>query len=100
MMTKIRLISLLLLGSALVAGPKQSQLLVQPRFGADPALVAWTLARHGAPIHHSIEAIQVHVLQVPAPALERVRKALEQTGLFTFVEKDELAQAVAVPNDP
>lgn len=99
-MRKIRLISLLLLGCALLAGPKQSQLLVQPRLGADPALVVWTLGRHGAPIHHTIEAIHVHVLQVSAPALERVRKALEQTGLFTFVEKDQVAQAVAIPNDP
>jgi hypothetical protein len=87
--------------SGLLAQPAQvSQLLVQPWLGADPKAVAQFLAASGAPIHHTIAPLNVHVLRVPTPALDRVQRALESSGLFTFVEKDQLAHTTATPNDP
>ena len=94
-------LALLLMGTAaLWAQAQPSQLLVQPRLGADPQTVARVAASLGAPIHHTISGINVHVLRVPAPALNRVQQALEKTGLFTFVEKDQTAHVTATPNDP
>jgi thermitase len=84
----------------LAQSARESQLLVQPRLGADPHAVAQFLAVSGAPIHHTITPLNVHVVRVPTQALDRVQKALENSGLFTFVERDRIAQVTATPNDP
>ncbi|MEO7650831.1 MAG: S8 family serine peptidase [Bryobacteraceae bacterium] len=76
------------------------QLLVQPRNGAVASKVNQALATHGASIKQTLTKLNVHVIQVPEPALERVRDALSKTGLFTFVEQDAIASGAAVPNDP
>ncbi|PWU05246.1 MAG: alkaline serine protease [Terriglobia bacterium] len=74
--------------------------MVQPRLGADSKAVAQFLAASGAPIDHTLAALNVHVLRVPTTALDRVQQALENSGMFIFVEKDQIAQATATPNDP
>src|SRR5713101_233091 len=76
------------------------QLLVQARLGANPSVVARTLAVHGAAVQKEIPQIHVHVLRVPEPAIDRVQQALASSGLFTFVERDYLKHVVATPNDP
>jgi subtilisin family serine protease len=76
------------------------QLLVQSRLGANPSAIARTLAVNGARVQKEIPQIRVHVLRVPEPAIERVQQALSASGLFTFVERDHTARAVATPNDP
>ncbi len=96
--------ALLTVGSALgqpkAGDPVPGQLLVQTRLGANPNVVARTLASHGANIQKQVAAIRVHVLRVPEPAIDRVQQALAATGLFTFVERDRIARVVATPNDP
>lgn len=78
-----------------------ARLLAQPRLGAKSADVASALTRVGARLERKLDRINVHVFQVPEPALDRVAAALMQTGLFTFVEPDHIARPVAVtPSDP
>ena len=76
------------------------QLLVQERLGANPSVVARTLATHGASVKSDIPQIRVHVLRVPEPAINQVQQALAATGQFTFVERDPIVHTVATPNDP
>ncbi|PWU05242.1 MAG: alkaline serine protease [Terriglobia bacterium] len=79
---------------------REVQLLAQPRLGADPRAVAQFLMAAGAPIHHTITPLNIHVVRVPAPAADRIQQALDRSGLFTFVEKDQVAHTMATPNDP
>src|SRR5258705_1772211 len=76
------------------------RLLAQPRLGANPTGVAVALARAGALPEKTIHQINVHVLQVPEPALDQVSAALMRTGLFTFVERDHIMHATATPVNP
>ena len=80
------------------------RLLVQVRRDANSATVAQVLARVGARVEKNISPINVSVLQVPEPALDRVTAALATTGLFTFIEPDHVASAgqstTVTPNDP
>ena len=80
------------------------RLLAQPRLGASPADVALALTRSGARLDKTINRINVHVLQVPEPALDHIAEALMKTSMFAFVERDGVlhrAAATAVtPNDP
>jgi thermitase len=80
--------------------PISTQLLAQPRLGADADHVSGAFTVAGAQPHHTIPAIRVHVLSVPAAAVDRVQQALERTGLFTYVERDGIAHPTSTPNDP
>ncbi len=111
MKSQILTILALAVASVLVAAPPSAQhhvtgrLLAQPRLGVTPTAVRGALASAGARLEKTIGRINVHVLQVPEPALERVSAALMRTGAFTFVEPDHIlhpsATPVAVdPNDP
>ncbi len=82
------------------ATPPLVQILVQPHAGADARTVEQSIRSAGAQLHHTINQLNVHVLQVPEPALQRVTDALSKTGLFTFVERDLKAYPVTTPNDP
>ena len=102
-------LSLLLLITSISAGTAfgqsktdwvPGQLLVQSTLNANPNDVSRTLRTHGASVQGEIPQIKVHVLRVPDPALEHVKKALESTGLFTFVERDFIARPASTPNDP
>ena len=59
-----------------------------------------TWRTHGAVERRHLPALGVHVLDVPESNLEAVRRSLEQTGLFDYVEPDYYAeQGGATPND-
>ena len=99
------------IASVLAAAPPQNDghvpgyLLAQSRLGAHPANVTAALAKVGAHRQKTIDPINVHVLQVPEPALDQVSAALMQTGLFSFVERDYTLHQSATPgalnpNDP
>lgn len=104
----LRLAVLLGTSAAMIsAAPPQEdhvpgRLLAQPILGANPSAIALALNRGGARLEKTLGRINVHVLQVPEPALDHVSAALMKTGLFTFVERDNLLQsATAVSaNDP
>src|SRR5579859_6376996 len=76
------------------------QLLVQERDGADAATIERAITSNGATHKSTIAQIKVHVLRVPEPALDTVRRNLLRTGLFTFVERDAIAHGSLIPNDP
>jgi thermitase len=76
------------------------RLLVQTVPGTSDSAVAEALALAGAKVHHTIDQIHVHVLDVPEPALDAVSQALMRSGRFTFVERDFVAHPTATPNDP
>ncbi len=104
---KLRQIGILAIAGAglLAAAPPpdhvSGHLLAQPRLGANANAVATALGRAGARIEKTIARINVHVLQVPEPQLDRVADALMQSGQFTFVERDAVVRnAAVIPNDP
>jgi len=75
------------------------RLLAQSRLGASPNGVAVALSQSGARLERTIGRINVHVLQVPEPALDRVAATLMKTGLFTFVERDGVVRSTGTAND-
>ena len=84
-------------------GHVPGRLLAQARIGADPKGIAVALARAGALPERAIQQLNVHVIQVPEPALDQVAAALMRTGLFTFVERDYVMHTTATavtPTDP
>ena len=104
---KIRnLVLCLAIGITAYAAPPQGndhvsgRLLAQPRLGASANDVGHALAKAGARLEKTIDRINVHVLQVPEPALDRVAAALMQSGMFTFVEPDFTMRPSGTPNDP
>src|SRR4030095_4392407 len=55
---------------------------------------------HGGQKIKTLPQIRVHHIKVPARALEVVEDALRNNPKVQFVEKNFIAQAVRVPNDP
>ena len=99
----------LLLGIAAapaLAGPPQAsyvpgRLLIQQRAGLDDAAVDEALKPHGGKRVGKIEAINVHVVQLPAQANgEAVAAALAKNKHFKFVEPDRILAPAATTNDP
>jgi subtilisin family serine protease len=77
------------------------RLLAEPIISANQRDLVSTYARSGVRVHHSIQGINVHVLQTPEGAEEQIAATLLKTGLFTYVEPDFIATAATVtPNDP
>src|SRR5579872_3021304 len=76
------------------------RLLVQVVPGVDDTVAGQEFLKVGGKVHHKIDALRVSVLEVPEAALDSVSQALQRTGRFTFVERDFVAHAGAVPNDP
>src|SRR5690242_1319882 len=76
------------------------RLLVQTALGPNDSAATKAIATAGAKVHHTIDKINVQVLQVPEPALDAVSQALQRSGRFTFVERDLVAHPTATPNDP
>src|SRR5205823_1394121 len=91
-------------GIALAQAPQTEhapgRLLVKAAANASDSVILQHIAARGATVHHRIDAIKVLVLDVPEPALDAVAAALSKTGLFAFVERDFVAHAGAIPNDP
>ena len=78
-----------------VGRPVPGQLLVQSRIGVSAATATAAVIRAGGQIQQRIDRINVHVVRVPEPAIARVSAALMGTGLFTFVERDQIALSSA-----
>jgi len=77
------------------------RLLAQPRLGASANGVGQALAKSGARLEKTLDRINVHVLQVPEPAMDQVVAMLQASGLFTFIERDHVRSSTAVtPTDP
>jgi len=94
------LVLLMSTAAAILAQPVKGRLLIQHQPAANPKAVAKALASFGAKQESEIPGINVHVIQVPEQALEKIRANLLRTGLFTFAEPDFTGQSVATPNDP
>jgi subtilisin family serine protease len=82
------------------------RLLLQARPGADSKAVDQALAGFGARKERIISQLGTLQIQVPEAAADQVAAALSRSGLFTFVERDYVAQAqqtaptAVTPNDP
>jgi subtilisin family serine protease len=91
-------------GAALAQPPVSKhvpgRLLVQVVDDAPQSAVDKVLAKSGGKVHHKIERINVLVVELPEPALDRVQESLSKTGMFTFVERDFEAHPMTTPNDP
>ncbi len=103
--TKSLIISLFFCLPAVIFGqpvPEQvlGRLLIQPLPVANSESINRALAIHGARVHHQIAKIKASVLEVPEGAEDTIAEALSRTGLFTYVERDFVAHAAAIPNDP
>ncbi len=97
-------ISFLLLCSAAFsqsrnAQPPLDRLIVRSRQGASGAAVSAAIGAQAASIAGQIPQLNTKILRVPAQALDKVSAALEKTGLFTFIERDNLARGTLTPND-
>ena len=78
------------------------RLLVQQRTGVQNQGIARALGRAGAHLDRNIPQLNLSVLSVPEPAADRVAAELADSGLFTFIERDGIANGAAAvnPNDP
>jgi len=102
---KLTYVALLILVSAvLFAQPRRAyvpgRLIVGERTGADPQSVARALQTNGTITLHRNPQLRHHVLQLPDERIDSTIRSLEETGLFTFVERDGVATVFTVPNDP
>jgi len=98
------LISFLLVCSTVFCQPRNGQpaldrLIVRARQGANANAVSSAIGAQGASIASQIPQLNTHVLRVAPAALAKVMGALEKSGLFTFVERDDLARGTLTPND-
>ncbi len=76
------------------------RLLVGPSRSADPDLRDRVLRLHGAIVRRHLPELGVSIVDVPEEQSQAVLSALENTGLFAYVERDGCAHTAAVPNDP
>lgn len=81
------------------AQPPLDRLIVRSRQGASAAAVSAAIGAQTASIAGQIPQLNTKILRVPIQALDKVRGALEKTGLFTYVERDNLAKGTLTPND-
>jgi len=76
------------------------ELLVSPRSGISDGDLETTYKGYGGQKIRVLPQIRVHHIQVPANALDAVESALRRNPKIAFVEKNFVAQANLVPNDP
>jgi thermitase len=76
------------------------QIIVQERAGANSASVTSALANVGGKLLKNITQTKHHVISVPPGQIDKIMAALEDTGLFSVVERDGLASGESTPNDP
>lgn len=78
----------------------ETELLIQPYPGADPAALAALYEEQGASVVAMLGEIEASALEVSFGQLEPVAQALAESGLIETVQKDYIYQASATPNDP
>jgi len=76
------------------------QLLVKFRAGVARVERATVLHHAGASVAGSVRDLGVHLVHVPVGAEQRVADALLRSGKVVFAERDGIAAATKVPNDP
>ena len=107
-------LTLLILSAAVIASPPAvsaqttlphgshiaGELLVSPRSGVSDEDLEATYKGHGGRKIRTLSQIKVHHIKVPDNSLEAIEAALKNNPRFSFVEKNYIAQANLVPNDP
>jgi subtilisin family serine protease len=93
---------LLLNSSGLKAQPRfvPGQILVKPRAGLSETDYVLKMRNHGARHRRTLRPINVRVVTVSEDKAESVLAALRHDPDIEFVERDYLARAAFVPNDP
>ena len=86
--------------AVLLSQSAPDRLLVQTVRGAKPDAVNRALQAHGAKVQKQIGQLSVSVLSVDSKQGDKIKKGLDDSGLFSFVERDGLARGSATPNDP
>jgi len=76
------------------------ELLVSARSGVSDADLETTYKGHGGHKVRTLAQIKVHQIKVPDNALDAIEAALKRNPKFAVVEKNYIAQANLVPNDP
>ena len=94
------LAGLFLGGIAMAQISVPDRLIVQHRIGGDGAAASRLFRAHGASERSRLDALRVSVLTVDPARRDEIQKALEESGLFEFVEPDYLAHVTNTPNDP
>lgn len=76
------------------------ELLIAPKAGVSDAQLESIYKSHGAQKITTLTQIGVHHIKVPDNALEAIEAALRKNPSVQFVEKNFIAEANLVPNDP
>ncbi|HUS08625.1 MAG TPA: S8 family serine peptidase, partial [Bryobacteraceae bacterium] len=76
------------------------KLIVQHRLSADRSAAYNSLRANGASVEKEITQGRLSVIRVPESSIDKVRQALNKSGLFNFVERDFYAHGSLLPNDP
>ena len=92
-----------LIPSAATADPHRfvsGQILVKTRTGVEEVEVETALNRHSARQHHLVKRLNLRVVHLPEANAEAALESLKRNPMFEFAERDYLAEAVLLPNDP
>jgi subtilisin family serine protease len=76
------------------------RLLAGRRQPVDGAVLARAWRMHQIVERRHVPELGLHVLEVPEESADAVRRSLEATGLFDYVEPDYYAEPGSTPNDP
>jgi len=76
------------------------QILIKPKHGVAEQDFESNLLRHGGRQHHAIHRSNVRVVVVPEASAASVLAELQRDPTIEFAERDYLAEAAFVPNDP
>jgi thermitase len=76
------------------------ELLIAPKAGVSEADLENEYKAHGGQKIKTLSQIKVHHVKVPDHALEKIEAALANNPKVEFVEKNFIAEANLVPNDP
>lgn len=105
MLCRVTLIVGVLLSSPQFSAAQNSphvpgELLIAPKAGVSEADLENQYKAHGGQKIKTLSQIKVHHIKVPAQALEAIEAALRKNPKVEYVEKNFIASAELVPNDP
>jgi thermitase len=76
------------------------QILIKPRSNVSEAEVESTLRRHSVTQHHFFQRLNIRAVRLPEANAAGVLEALKHDPAIEFAERDYLAEAAWIPNDP
>ena len=88
------------LGFAQNSSHVPGELLIAPKAGVSDAQLENVYQSHGGQKIKTLSQIKVHHVKVPDNALDAIEAALSKNPNVQFVEKNFIAEANLVPNDP